>query len=450
MENSSEVERYFLEKFYQELFLEQEPRSNRFAAIVRRRSLELFWTITRLTGLGFLHDDRWRSERRLKRALAERPSLATPIPNERQSPRILIDVTSTHIFGKKTGIQRVAKEVASIAAALGSAIPVLQHEGRLYPYFKNGAASDRIELAPGDIFLMIDAPAGALTAYSDIIDEVRKRNGQTIVCVYDLLPKTLPWSFSPAQREHYDNWLRAIVCNCDAVVCISEDVANELNAYLSALPEPIVMPIGWFHLGGDIQCDLAQSASAEATAIAQVNSPFFLGVGTLEPRKGFDLALDAMEELWRSNADARFVVVGRYGWASKTLQRRILEHAEYGTRLHWMQNASDADLNYLYQNARALVFPSLGEGFGLPIMEAANHGLPVIASDIPIFRELAGDHISYFKTLDSSALAKRMREALSTAKQAPKIEVLTWEQSTQRLLAMMRSRSYQLNNASRS
>lgn len=61
----------------------------------------------------------------------------------------------------------------------------------------------------------------------------------------------MPWAFSPEQREHYDNWFSAIVCNCDAVVCISENVANELKAHLAALPKPIQMPIGWFHLGGD-------------------------------------------------------------------------------------------------------------------------------------------------------------------------------------------------------
>lgn len=155
-----------------------------------------------------------------------------------------------------------------------------------------------------------------------------------------------------------------------------------------------------------------------------------------------------MEELWSSDIDARFVVVGRYGWASNALQRRILEHEHHEKRLHWLKNANDADLKCLYQNARALVYPSLAEGFGLPIMEAANHGLPVIASDIPIFRELAAEQISYFKTLEASALATQLRAAMSTQKEGPKIDVPTWKQSTQKLLNLIRTQSYQLNNSS--
>ncbi len=104
-----------------------------------------------------------------------------------------------------------------------------------------------------------------------------------------------------------------------------------------------------------------------------------------------------MEELWKRGIDVHFVIVGRYGWMSDVLQRRILEHEEHRKRLHWLQNANDAELHCLYSSAHALVFASLAEGFGLPIIEAANDGLPVIASDIPIFREVGGKNISYFK-----------------------------------------------------
>lgn len=447
MKKNNAVEHYFLEKLYQELFFRKEPKRNRHRDLIWTRALELFWTITRSMGLSFLHDGRWRSEQRLRQALANRPTLAAPISNQIQSPRILIDVTSTHFSGKQTGIQRVVKEVALAATEMGTALPVFQHEGALYPYVKDTIATDTVELAPGDIFLMIDAPSGMLTAYSAIIDEVRKRRGRSVVCVYDLLPKTIPWAFTPEQRQHYENWFSAVVCQCDAAVCISEYVAHELRAHLATLPEHITMPIGWFHLGGNFQCHMTSPVSDDVTAITQVDSPFFLSVGTLEPRKGYDLALDAMEEFWRFGIDARFVIVGRYGWSSKTLRRRVLEHEQYGTRLHWLQNANDVDLNYLYKSARALVFASLAEGFGLPIMEASNQGLPVIASDIPIFREVGGKHISYFKTLDSSDLAMRLREAISTEKQAPGIDVPTWKQSTQKLLELIRTQSYQLSDS---
>ena len=71
-------------------------------------------------------------------------------------------------------------------------------------------------------------------------------------------------------------------------------------------------------------------------------------------------------------------------------------HPEAGRRLFWMQDASDAMLDRVYARARLLLAASLGEGFGLPLVEAARHGLPIVARDLPVFREVAGEHAYYF------------------------------------------------------
>ena len=87
--------------------------------------------------------------------------------------------------------------------------------------------------------------------------------------------------------------------------------------------------------------------------------------------------------------------------------------AEFGRRLFWFDEVSDADVAYAYRHATSLIFASLSEGFGLPLVEAAKFGLPIIASDITVFREIAGDAASYFEALDAEFLAARLRESLA-------------------------------------
>ena len=99
--------------------------------------------------------------------------------------------------------------------------------------------------------------------------------------------------------------------------------------------------------------------------------PFFLSVSTLEPKKGYTVALDAMENLWERGVDARYVIVGRYGWNTHgRLEHRIRSHPEFNKRLFWLGQISAADLRHLYKNAHSLIFASVAEGFGLPLIQA--------------------------------------------------------------------------------
>ena len=90
--------------------------------------------------------------------------------------------------------------------------------------------------------------------------------------------------------------------------------------------------------------------------------------------------------------------------------QRISTHAELGNRLFWWSDASDAELAFLYSKAAGLVFPSFVEGFGLPLIEALARGVPVLASDIPIFREIGTGHTRFFDPEDPASLAVAVRE----------------------------------------
>jgi glycosyltransferase involved in cell wall biosynthesis len=162
-------------------------------------------------------------------------------------------------------------------------------------------------------------------------------------------------------------------------------------------------------------------------------------VGTVEPRKGQRQALDAMELLWKKGVDANLVIVGKQGWMVDELAERLAAHPEKDCRLFWLPGVSDEMLLELYRRASALLAPSEGEGFGLPLIEAAQHGIPIIARDLPVFREVAGEHAEYFSGLGPDDLADALERwlALHREGKAPVstgMPWLTWQQSAQQLL----------------
>jgi glycosyltransferase involved in cell wall biosynthesis len=117
---------------------------------------------------------------------------------------------------------------------------------------------------------------------------------------------------------------------------------------------------------------------------------------------------------------------------------QLRRHPQAGQRLLWLEDAPDVLLDALYSTSSCLLAASEMEGFGLPIIEAAQHGLPVLARDIGVFREVAQDHAFYFKGVQPADLAAAVQvwSALHSAGLAPdsrKMDWLTWQQSADAL-----------------
>ena len=121
------------------------------------------------------------------------------------------------------------------------------------------------------------------------------------------------------------------------------------------------------------------------------------------------------------------------------LIERLDRHPERGRRLHVIDRPADHELHHCYRRAAALLFPSLGEGFGLPLIEAAHFGTPILASDLPVLREVAGDHAHYFDPTRADSIAEAIERWLSEcdagqAASSRSIATLSWEQSAEQLL----------------
>jgi glycosyltransferase involved in cell wall biosynthesis len=163
-------------------------------------------------------------------------------------------------------------------------------------------------------------------------------------------------------------------------------------------------------------------------------------VGTLEPRKGHAQALAAFEALWAEGLAVNLVIVGKQGWAVDDLAERIRQHSQVGQQLFWLEGISDEYLDEIYTHCNVLLAASFGEGFGLPIVEAFQRGLPVLARDLPVFREVGGDQATYFDAKEpaelAAAVANWLRLHADGCMHPPgKIELLTWQESAAQLFA---------------
>ena len=304
------------------------------------------------------------------------------------------------------------------------------------------ASAGSIEYRAGDWIVLLDSNWGP-----DLRAELARAKaagGRIGVVIYDLIKIRHPELVSPGASAIYRRWFARTVPMADRVVAISRAVRDDVRAYLreSGLTPSGDDRVGWFHLGSDLaHSPVAGLPSAEFDALFEPgHAVSFLVVGTLEPRKAQHVVLDAFESRWSAGDTARLVLVGREGWGSHALTRRLRNHRERGRRLIWLERAGDADLETCYRHAAALIIASTSEGFGLPIAEALQRGVPVIASDIPVFREVGGDAIAYVRPADSTALAAAIAGVERGAIRPlplPAAATRSWAESARSLVAQL-------------
>jgi glycosyltransferase involved in cell wall biosynthesis len=300
---------------------------------------------------------------------------------------------------------------------------------------------DVIESSPGDVFLGLDLQHQVTRYQLPYLIGLRERGLAVYFVVFDLLPIQFPQFWPSSLGQVHADWLRNLA-KFDGAVCISKAVANELIEWRAANIEKPSRPykVGWFHLGADIDNSVPSVGLPEngLSVLEKISAkPSFLSVGTIEPRKAHHITLDAFERLWSQGVDVNLVLVGKQGWLVDELVNRLDNHPEKGRRLFWLKGVSDEYLVKIYEVATCLITSSVGEGFGLPLIEAAQHHKPIIARDLPVFREVAGDYATYFKG-DGQALAIAVQSWLKAndsglTPDISKMPWLTWEQSANQL-----------------
>ncbi|TAM06458.1 MAG: glycosyltransferase [Paraburkholderia sp.] len=385
-------------------------------------------------------------------------AIARNHPAEGRVPQLLVDISELVRIDARSGIQRVVRGV--LAELLGNppkgfkVEPVYATTDQPgYRYARqftsrfcgsSGADSDEpVDAFNGDIYIGLDLQPIVVSAQEDYLLDWHRRGIKIHFVVYDLLPVLLPHAFPDGASPAHRRWLE-IVSRFDGVACISRAVADEFQEWLQAFGEDRGRPfeLNWFHLGADIANTAPTRGlpdNAHQVLAGMDERPSFLMVGTLEPRKGHGQVIECFEKLWKDNIDVNLVVVGKTGWMTKPLAERIRSDRNYGKRLFWLEAISDEFLQKIYAASSCLIAASEGEGFGLPLIEAAKHKVPIIARDIPVFHEVAGEYAHFFPNdLSGEALSSAIKEWLAlyrigTHPRSEAMPWLTWKASTAQL-----------------
>jgi len=253
---------------------------------------------------------------------------------------------------------------------------------------------------PGDLMVMLDASWGI--HIDTAVKNWRKQGGKVAFLVYDLLPITHPQFFSAGLVQRFSHWFEIAITNSDILLAISNTVRDQIREQVNrAFSGKAELPpkIESFRLGADLDMRHADGYIRPRLRIVlsdRYGPRPYLMVGTVEPRKNHRTVLKAFGQLWEQGSEVRLIIAGKVGWECRDLVRSIEEHPELHRKLFWFSDLTDTELHHCYTSSRCVVFASWGEGFGLPIIEGLQFGRPVIASDLPVHREVAGDYAGYF------------------------------------------------------
>lgn len=218
--------------------------------------------------------------------------------------------------------------------------------------------------------------------------------GCTIIStlIHDMIPLDFPEFTRKGVSEQFEHRMKAVAQQANRIICNSDHTRARVSHYFSKWGSTATYTVA--HLG------VEPFAKQE---LVRTKKPYFVVLGTIEPRKNHQLLFDVWEKLAvHLNGDQmpHLKVIGRRGWnndavfrfldTSPLINRHITEHSDL----------NDSDLAICIANSSGLLFPSHAEGFGLPVLEAAQLGVPVICSELDVFREVLGSHATYIDAAD--------------------------------------------------
>jgi glycosyltransferase involved in cell wall biosynthesis len=222
-----------------------------------------------------------------------------------------------------------------------------------------------------------------------------------VVTVHDTTYFTHPEWHERAKVELFTRAIRFATLHADAVIAVSERTAHELSE-LAPGPAPVVVaPHG---------VDLARFRPDGA--VLPADAAYIAFVGTREPRKGIDVLLAAFDRLADDDGTLELRLVGQPGWGTAPLARQVAA-LRHGDRVRECGFVSDDDLPVFLRGARAVAYPSRGEGFGLPVLEAMACGIPTVTTADTVMADVGGDTVFLATAGDDHSLAEALARALA-------------------------------------
>lgn len=278
-------------------------------------------------------------------------------------------------------------------------------------------------------------PVADLNVFFNFIVPPRVK-GKVITVIYDMTYLRFPETMNESNLRRIRKDIGYSVARSDRIVTISEFSKNEIHELLEVPKEKI---------------DVVYSAPSIATGVAdfqivqeclKIQKPYLLYVGTIEPRKNLIRLIQAFDWLKREKQiPHQLILAGGGGWKTEEIHQAV-EAAQFGREIQFTGYLSSEEKNALYQNADAMVFPSLYEGFGMPPLEAMLFECPVICSDAASLPEIVGEAAELVDPLDVQAIADGIWHVLSNRdyrrslieKGAQQALRFSWDRSAEKMI----------------
>lgn len=328
---------------------------------------------------------------------------------------IYYDITEVFRLDRDTGIQKVCKniylEITNTYNGLYTIIPMVWKEN-INKYLivenfttKNQSLTNEVILPQRDsIYLCADLNYKISKKNIQVLKEFKNIGINIVNIIYDIIPFKYPqwfvndeWFEGENFLEQFRFWFDNISSISDKLACISGTTAKDVKEYLEG-KGVFNKNIDYVYISSNIK------PRNDIPIIKHGGTINFIMVGTVEPRKGYGIVLEAFEELFKKEENIRLTIVGKQGWGVDNIISKINNSQYLNDKLFWYASLDDDSLIKIYSNSHCLIAMSEYEGFGLPIIEAKNFGLPIIARDIGVFHEICGDFASYFKAKKQSFL----------------------------------------------
>ena len=272
---------------------------------------------------------------------------------------------------------------------------------------------------------------------SNLIRWIIESGQRPVYFLHDLIPCSHPEYCRPGVAAIHAQRVRHMLATAHAIIVNSKFTQDALAEFARAekLRQPPV-EIAWLGSGIGVNQSIDQPAP-------RFDQPYFVMLGTIEPRKNHLRILEIWRDWTQHTPTPRphLLIIGQRGWECENIVSLLDRCSTIKPWVHELGRCSDVELNNHLRYARALLMPSFIEGFGLPVIEALANGVPVIASDLSVFREIAGNIPDYLDPADgigwrNAIVNYRRSDSARRAKQIERmadLEIPTWNQHFSRV-----------------
>lgn len=265
------------------------------------------------------------------------------------------------------------------------------------------AKKNEVKISENDIYFIPGSSWWAVDLKYPIT-QFRLAGAKVVVLLHDLIAVNHQEYCDITTVNSINSEIRNLIKSTDLMISVSKFTENELRVYIREEGIKVFPKMETNYSG--FKLDLIENNSTIRPELIQHVEKSYIAIGTVEPRKNYVYLLDAFDLLWESDFEISLCIIGKYGWKSDAIIKRIHSHPLFDKHLFWYEDLNDRELLYSYEHAKACVYPSIVEGFGLPLIEALSIKCPVLVSDIPVFHEVGGQYCHYFSLENPSYLSE--------------------------------------------